>query len=240
MTRLRAGSPDGGTTSGSPPSGNADAPSGSPPAEVSPDDAPRTCSACSEPLSLGERMFYFLEGAGSHPVCRDCLARQEAEAAPDASFWSELRGLEMASRSGGGGAESGFQGSNDLARAVRSLLIEELDRVDVVLERMPEREPDLPLLRNLEEETRQELQTGQLSAALVALRDLRRILSGRESARVHPPLSAPWDESVEELFDRVMARSHAMIRRPLPPEEPVEAADLVPVSGQYRSTGASS
>lgn len=185
-------------------------------------------------------MFYFLEGAGSHPLCRSCLARQEAESAPDAGFWSELRGLELASRAGGKGEEGEFRGTNDLTDSVRALLIEELDRIDVALERMPEREPDLPLLRALGEEARQEFHNGQLSAALLALRDLRRILSGRESARTQSPLTAPWDESVEELFDRVMARSRAMTRKPPATEEPMEGADLLSVAERYRGTGTSS
>lgn len=185
-------------------------------------------------------MFYFLEGAGSRPVCRNCLARQETEAAPDAGFWSELRGLEMATRSGTGAVSGGLPGPGDLTDAVRSLLVEELDRIGAALERTPESEPDLPLLWDLEKEARQHLRTGQLSAALLALRDLRRIFSGRENARAKPPLCAPWDESVEVLFDRVMARSRAMTRKSPAAEAPDESGEILSVTGRYRGTEAPS
>lgn len=44
-----------------------------------PDRGVRTCSKCSRPLSVGERMFYFLEAVNAPCLCRLCLHEQEQD-----------------------------------------------------------------------------------------------------------------------------------------------------------------
>ncbi len=43
------------------------------------DHVVRTCSRCSRPLSVGERMFYFLEAVNTPALCRICVLDQERE-----------------------------------------------------------------------------------------------------------------------------------------------------------------
>ncbi len=44
-------------------------------AEIVPERSVRRCASCAGALTVGERMFYFLEGIDSPPICRTCLAR---------------------------------------------------------------------------------------------------------------------------------------------------------------------
>ena len=131
-------------------------------------------------------------------------------------------------------------GSGGLLDVVRTFLEEEFDRIDVALGRVPETHPDLPLAQNLEDEARRELARGQLVEAVGSLRDVRRMLPSLERGRKVPPLTAPWDESVEEMFDRVLARARAMTRltEPTAEEEGSMAAASIPRRGD--ATGASS
>ncbi len=99
-----------------------------------------------------------------------------------------------------------------LDRCGPSFLEEELNRFDSSLDRVPETHPDLALARGLEDEARQQLSSGRLANAVASLRDVRRILITLERGRKRSSLSAPWDESVEALFDRVLARARAMTR----------------------------
>ena len=48
-------------------------------AETIPDRVVRICSKCSRPLSVGERMFYFLEAVNTPCLCRICVLEQERE-----------------------------------------------------------------------------------------------------------------------------------------------------------------
>lgn len=48
-------------------------------AETIPDRVVRVCSKCSRPLSVGERMFYFLEAVNTPALCRICVLEQERE-----------------------------------------------------------------------------------------------------------------------------------------------------------------
>jgi len=154
-------------------------------------------------------MFYFLEGAGSAAACRACLVRggegvpEDFGRAPEVISWSQVD----APTAGLPGDRPG-----DLEIAVRSFVQEEFDRIDVALDRIPNDAADLPLARSLRREAQDRYFARDLPQTVLLLRDLRRILSGLEQGRRRPPLTAPWDESVEELFDRVQARARAMIR----------------------------
>ena len=48
-------------------------------AETIPDKIVRVCSKCARPLSVGERMFYFLEAVNAPALCRICVLDQERE-----------------------------------------------------------------------------------------------------------------------------------------------------------------
>lgn len=48
-------------------------------AETTPDRVVRVCSKCARPLSVGERMFYFLEAVNAPALCRLCVLEQERE-----------------------------------------------------------------------------------------------------------------------------------------------------------------
>jgi hypothetical protein len=43
-----------------------------------PETVVRRCSRCASPLSVSERMFYFIEARGSLPLCRGCAEETEA------------------------------------------------------------------------------------------------------------------------------------------------------------------
>jgi len=186
-------------------------------------------------------MFYFLEGGGEFPMCRACLAGQPTGGPPGVAGRSvaEHRPMGFAFPDPGIAGRS-TSGSDGVLDVVRSFLEEEFDRVDVALGRVPETHPDLPLAQNLEDEARRQLSRGQLVEAVGSLRDVRRMLPSLERGRKYSPLTAPWDESVEEMFDRVLARARAMSRRPelTAEEEGSMAATSMPRQGH--ATGASS
>ena len=48
-------------------------------ADPVPDRVVRVCSKCTRPLSVGERMFYFLEAVNGPALCRLCVFEQERE-----------------------------------------------------------------------------------------------------------------------------------------------------------------
>lgn len=207
---------------------------------VSADDAPRTCANCSGPLTVGERMFYFLEGAEARPICRACLARLEPPAGESADDWLDFESLGIPAPAGETSSGEPSLESRGLTRAVRSLLIEEIDRIDLAIDRLAEKDPDLPFVRSLYEELRGAMSANQLAEALVSLRDLRRILTAKNLAPSRGSLTAPWDESVEELFDRVMARARAMSRKGGSSGEPVEVLESLEIPGPLRTRSASS
>jgi hypothetical protein len=180
---------------------------GTPPAT----EAPAFCTKCSGPLSVGERMFYFLDSDSAPALCRDCLAgSEEGELVRS---WDSLEVISWHRVDAPTASDlNRSDGANDLTRAVRAYLQDEFDRADIVLDRVPSDHPDLALARSLRAETQQLLFSNQLAEAVALLRDLRRVLVGLEGGRRRAPLAAPWDESVEEMFDRVQARSTAMVR----------------------------
>jgi hypothetical protein len=127
-----------------------------------------------------------------------------------------------------------------LLDVVRSFLEEEFDRIDVALGRVPETHPDLVLAQNLEDEARRQLSQGQLVETVGSLRDVRRMLPSLERGRKYSPLTAPWDESVEEMFDRVLARARAMARPREPSTEEGETMAAASMQRSGNTTGASS
>ncbi len=192
------------------------------PTEVTPDAAPRECLACTAKLSVGERMFYFLEGADSVPLCRGCLTRLENDPTlrgPDAIALLRAAVAPPSATAGGAGAHDH---PTDLDGAVRTYLSEELDRIAGLLERLPEDDPSARPARQLVEKVREDLGRHRLGEAVLAVGDLRRNLSGIERLPETPsPSRAPWDESVDELYERVTARARALARPP-PTDEPDE------------------
>jgi len=150
-------------------------------------------------------MFYFLEGAQRPALCRSCLVREGGS--PPGPSQAALLDSAPADFSEGLAESPGA-----LLVAVRALVQEEVDRIDEALGRVPESDPDLPLLRSLRDETRGHLADGLLVEAVAALIDLRRVLGGLERDPDRLPLTAPWDESVLEMYDRVQARARARVR----------------------------
>jgi len=203
------------------------------------DQAPTVCAQCSQALSLGERMFYFLEGDGESPLCHRCIAgEEEGELVHSSDPLEVISWHRVDAPTAFGGDRT--EGSSELTRAVRSYLQEEFDHADVILDRAPSGHPDLALARSLRAETQQLFFSGQLADAVVLLRDLRRVLVGLDQGRKRSPLAAPWDESVEELFDRVQARSSAMARGAPLPESRGEADLAVPSRDRRRTRALSS
>jgi len=203
------------------------------------DEVPTVCVQCSQALSLGERMFYFLEGDGASPLCHRCLASEEEGELIHSTDPLEVISWHRVDAPTAFGDDR-RDASTELTRAVRSYLQEEFDHADVILDRAPSSHPDLALAQSLRAETQQLFFSGQLADAMVLLRDLRRVLVGLEQGRKRPSLAAPWDESVEELFDRVQARSSAMSRAPQI-RESQDGPDLaVPLRDRRRNRSLSS
>ena len=177
-------------------------------------------------------MFYFLEGAGSTALCRSCLAMggegvpENLGEAPEVISWSRVDAPT---------ARLPGDRPNDLEIAVRSFVQEEFDRLDAALDRIPDDAADLPLARSLRKEAEDRYFDRDLPQAIALLRDLRRILSGLELGRQRPALTAPWDESVEQLYDRVRARARAMVRPPL--GTATDDEDEVPIAVAARRRG---
>jgi hypothetical protein len=167
-------------------------------------------------------MFYFLEGAGTPPTCRACLVRRQSAGDLETGEALALSSLnELDSRYG-----AGKDGAKTLAHAVRTFLQDELDRIDIAVDHLAENHPDLPLIRSVQHDAQEHLSHDRLAEAIVSMSDLRRILTEIDRGRHRVPLSSPWDESIEELFDRVVARARAMARRdPLLLEGNGEAAE---------------
>ena len=180
-------------------------------------------------------MFYFLDGDSVPALCHDCLAVSE-----EGQLMRSLDPLEIISwhRVDAPTSLDSADSSSELTRALRAYLQDEFDRADVALDRAPSDHPDLGLARSLRAETQQLYFAGQLAEAVALLRDLRRVLVGIEGTRRRAPLAAPWDESVEELFDRVRARSTAMVRVSQKPGEETELS--IPVPESRRRPAASS
>ncbi len=186
-------------------------------------------------------MFYFLEGGGEFPMCRACLAGPLSGGSPGVGGISVAGSPQrLPTHPASGMAGRSTEASGGLLDVVRTFLEEEFDRIDVALGRVPETHPNLPFAQNLEDEARRQLARGQLVEAVGSLRDVRRMLPSLERGRKYSPLTAPWDESVEEMFDRVLARARAMTRltEPTAEEEGSMAAASIPRRGD--ATGASS
>jgi hypothetical protein len=153
-------------------------------------------------------MFYFLDGVEAVPLCRGCLTRQERDRAflgPDAAVVGAPALPEMFA-TGASNATSGA--SRDLGSAVETYLREELDRIASSLEKMPEEDAGAVLARQLERKARQELLEDRLGEAVLCMADLRRNLADLE--RAADASVPPWDETVEELLERVNARARAL------------------------------
>jgi len=209
-------------------------------AQLSPDDAPRACEDCERSLTVGERMFYFLEGTGTRPVCRRCMIDADPDGAALEEEWIKisarrpLRERYLRQRAEEGGR------ADALAPEIRRFLNDEILRIEDAIDRLPEREPDRALLNDLVEELRDLVESNRLSEAVVALRDVRRIVSSVERGGDRPALLAPWDEDVEQLYDRVVARSRAM-SRPLRSPIPEDSGDASVGSAEpVRRSGAPS
>ncbi len=185
-------------------------------------------------------MFYFLEGAEARPICRACLAHLEPAGGENSDDWSDFESLGIRAAADERVSGEPTPESRGLPSAVRSLLIEEIDRIDLAIDRIAEKDSDLPFIRSLYEELRGAMSANQLAEALVSLRDLRRILTAKNLGPSRGSLTAPWDESVDELFDRVMARARAMSRKAASSAEPVEDLDSLEIPGSMRTRSASS
>jgi len=186
-------------------------------------------------------MFYFLEGGGEFPMCRACLAGPSSGGPPGVGGISVAGSPQRLSNySDPGIAGRSTEGTGGLLDVVRTFLEEEFDRIDVALGRVPETHPDLPLAESLEDEARRQLARGHLVEAVGSLRDVRRMLPSLERGRKYSPLTAPWDESVEEMFDRVLARARAMARPTAPTGEEEDSMATASVFRRDDATGASS
>jgi hypothetical protein len=160
-------------------------------------------------------MFYFLEGAEAVPLCRSCLIRQERERALSSSDSPEAVRAAVAALSSAPAAEVPVPGAEvGLEGAVRTYLAEELGRVASSLERMPEDDAGARLARQLQQKAEADLRSNRLADAVLGMGDLRRNLAGLDPAPAGYAPAAPWDESVDELFERVTARARALTRPP--------------------------
>jgi hypothetical protein len=157
-------------------------------------------------------MFYFLDGVEATPLCRGCITRQERERAllGVGTLERDLAALPAPPQEGS--PMSLAMAPRDLGETVRTYLEEELDRIQTSLERLPEEDPGALLARQLEIKARQELAGSRLSEAVLCMGDLRRNLADLERSleRSGAAAPAPWDESVEEMLERVNARARAL------------------------------
>jgi hypothetical protein len=159
-------------------------------------------------------MFYFLEGAEAVPLCRSCLIRQERERALRATDSPEMVRAAVAALSPAAGTAEPPAPGADLAAAVRRYLAEELDRIAVAIERMSEEDPGARLARQLQQKALGDIAQDRLADAVLEIGDLRRNLTSFDPAFGPTGPLPPWDESVDELFERVTARARALARPP--------------------------
>jgi phage-related minor tail protein len=168
-------------------------------------------------------MFYFLDGVEATPLCRSCLTRLEREKA--------LLGTPLSALEGAAPDPTGAPATLD--DALHHYLEEELHRIELTLERLPEEDPAALLARQLQRKAQQELGRSRLSEVILCLGDLRRNLADIERTLERPSAvaAAPWDESVDEMLERVNARARA-----LTPPARRSPLDRAPSTGSARGT----
>jgi hypothetical protein len=180
---------------------------------VSDDAAPRVCTTCAAPLTVAERMFYFLEGTDAVPRCRSCLSRQELRQGLTAPSPRTLRPpAEDGARVQAPPGAARRAGLNEM---VRTYIREELERIDSTLTRLGDGGAEVPVVRSLQEEALRELSDDRLPEAILWLGEIRHKLEGLDAPpeRVAAPTPSPWDESVEEMYGRVSSRAKVLAVR---------------------------
>ncbi len=178
------------------------------------DRSVRSCTCCSGTLSVGERMFYFLEGVDAPPVCRACLSR--AGGASDGS--TETRRsvsptvVPEFSRAAVP-AEAAARDPPELSRAVRRYLDEELARSERLLDSAPPGSPDTDRARELHRAAMDESAKDRLPEAVLLAADLRRTLSRVENPPPRSTAPAFWSAEVDEMLREVLERARAIAAR---------------------------
>ena len=207
-----------------PPSLSGETSSGLPAEGFLPQNIIRRCSKCAAPLTVAERMFYFLEAIDAPPLCRPCLV---------ASTRSQPSPLPAAPRPGVSGptgpapavsAGRSLPSESPVDTAIRIYLREELERAKLTLAHVPDTSSRAQSVRGLYQDAYQQLSTDRLLDAIITVRDLREAIAGLEGAIApagptvapSPPTPPPAAEPVDATVKR--ARELASQSSPPPGE----------------------
>jgi len=181
----------------------------------------RRCSKCAAPLTVAERMFYFLEALDAPPLCRPCLVQ---------STRSQPSPLPAAPRLGVSGpiaptpavsAGRTLPSESPVDTAIRIYLREELERAKLTLAHLPDTYTGVQSVRGLYQDAYQQLSTDRLLDAIITVRDLREAIAVLEvtAAPVGPatPLSPPTPAPPTEPVDAAVKRARELASQSSPP-----------------------
>lgn len=198
------------------------------------DHVVRTCSRCSRPLSVGERMFYFLEAVNTPALCRICVLDQEREITSPENSSSTRATPELAGRT----APSESSTLPPPARAARrtpSSVPEEIhEHAATGREVLSAREP-LPLsgARHLRRAASHYVAEGRLEEAIECIRELAAELAVAERpVSAHSPEVRPTSESIYRTGPAERRGLEPVSPRPAPrragePSHPRETAEIL-------------
>ena len=196
------------------------------------DRSVRSCAGCSGTLTVGERMFYFLEGVDAPPICRACLSRagNTADGLPEVRPGARPTVVPEFSRAPAP-LDAAARGPPELSLAVRRYLDEELSRSERLLDRVSPGSPDTDRARELHRAAVTESARDRLPEAVLLAADLRRTLTRLENPPPRSTDRAFWSGEVDEMLREVLERARAIDARakadapePDPPSGEVVAA----------------
>ena len=146
--------------------------------ELLPQNIIRRCSKCAAPLTVAERMFYFLEAIDAPPLCRPCLV-QASRSQP--SPLPPLARGGPADRAPTLSSSRPLPSESPVDTAIRIYLREELERAKLTLLHVPETDPRAQAIRGLYQDAFQQLSSDRLLDAIITVRDLRETIAVAES-----------------------------------------------------------
>lgn len=193
--------------------------SGVPGEGILPQNVVRRCSKCAAPLTVAERMFYFLEAIDAYPLCRPCLV--QASRSGPLPFLSAVPAGPMspADRAPSLPSTRTLPSESPVDTAIRIYLREELERAKLTLAHLPETDPGAQPIRGLFQEAYQQLSADRLLDAIITVRDLREIMIDFESSsRTAPAVPGPAPTaSPPEPVDEATKRARELAAHTSPP-----------------------
>jgi len=193
----------------------------------------RTCAECGRPLSVGERMFYFLDALQAPALCRICLAENERASwqvadVPIGGSVGHFESRPAPRASGRGPADAAADGR------FYPFFEEYLEDVDAALDELPRTTPLRAVALRLRGVAIERWESGEFTDGLRVIRRLWRQLGGLHliPARPAEPTAASDRARAPPEYDE------SVLDGALDSEDVVDAEDrIAPDGARDRSTG---